>query len=151
MVNGSTQYWDALFSHSDPALSRLGSTWGWEKTQAGQVTPTVQRDVIYHIMSLSAIKTGGKEEEWEIFRVMLFVFPHSYHVCWGPALQEVIEKCPWVGSIEWVPNFTWLVHAVFLHIFNCLYPDLWGFFHFCSSDSSALLLALHSCSSDPSC
>jgi len=40
--------------------------------------PTDQRDIPYREMSSSAVKAGRKEE-WETFRVMLFVFPSNHY------------------------------------------------------------------------
>jgi len=47
----------------------------WEGTQTGQLTPSDQRDVPCCMMSCSARKAGGKEEEGARFRVTVFVFP----------------------------------------------------------------------------
>lgn len=42
-----------------------------------QVTPTEQRDILYHMMSCLSIELGGKEEEGRILRVVVFVFPSN--------------------------------------------------------------------------
>ena len=52
-----------------------GCTRSWEGTQLGQLTPTDQRDIPYHITSFSAYKAGKRGT----FGAMAFVFPsHRY-------------------------------------------------------------------------
>lgn len=48
-----------------PPARDLGCTGSCEGTEPGQLTPTGQRDVPYHL----AIKAGGKEEEGWVFGV----------------------------------------------------------------------------------
>lgn len=53
---------------------RLGWAAGWEGTKPAQLTQT---DAPYYMMSRSAIKTQGKQEERGMFVVMAFVFPSN--------------------------------------------------------------------------
>ena len=56
-----------------------GCTRSWEGTQLGQLTPTDQRDIPYHMTSCSAYKAGGRRHtHTHTFRVMVFVFPGNH-------------------------------------------------------------------------
>jgi len=71
---------------------------GWEGTQPGQLTPTDQRDIPYHITSRSAIKAGGKKEERRTFMIVAFVLPNNHYACSGPAFQEASGHQPTGGN-----------------------------------------------------
>jgi len=43
----------------------------------GQLTPTDQRDVPYHVTSCSAYKAGARRRKTRTFDVMAFVFPSN--------------------------------------------------------------------------
>ena len=66
-----------LFCFSTPPHQRVG--WGctrsWEGTQLGQLTPTDQRDIPYHMTSWSAYKAGGRRRKGGTFGVMAFCLP----------------------------------------------------------------------------
>lgn len=51
------------FQTTSAKASRLGIARGCEGTLLGQLTAADQRNVPYHMMSRSAVKAGGKEEE----------------------------------------------------------------------------------------
>ena len=46
-----------------PPASSWGCTRSWEGTQLGQLTPTDQRDIPYHMTSWSAYKAGGRRRK----------------------------------------------------------------------------------------
>jgi len=46
----------------------------------GQLTPADQRDILYYVLSCSAMKAGGKKEEGGKFGVVAFVFPGNCYV-----------------------------------------------------------------------
>lgn len=50
-----------------------------EGTQPGQFTPSDQRDIPSPMMTCSAIKTQGKEDEGGSFAVRAFVFPRKHY------------------------------------------------------------------------
>jgi len=66
----------------------------WEGTQPGQLALTDQRDIPCRMILCSAMKIQGKEEEWAMVLVMLFIFPSNCYVYRGPALQKVAGHLP---------------------------------------------------------
>ena len=77
-----------------------GCTRSWEGTQLGQLTPTDQRAIPYHMTSCSAYK-AGEEEGRGTFGVMVFVFPSHCYTWWSPAFLEMAEHLPAHGK-EWM-------------------------------------------------
>ena len=53
-----------------------GCTRGREGTQPGQLTPTDQRAIPYHMTSCSAYKAGGRRRKGGTLGVMVFLKPH---------------------------------------------------------------------------
>ena len=75
-----------------------GCTRNWEGTQSGQLSPTDQRDIPYHMTSCSAYKAGGKRRNGGTFRGMVFVFPSNGYAWWSPAFLEMAEHLPAHGK-----------------------------------------------------
>lgn len=50
----------------------------WERTQTGQLIPTNQSSISYHMVLCTAVKTHGKEKKGEKFMVKTFVLPSNY-------------------------------------------------------------------------
>jgi len=75
-----------------------GCTTSWEGTWPGQLTPADQRDIPYHMMLCSVIKTVGKKEEGAKFRVTVFVFPSNCYKQRSPAFLEMAEHLPVNGK-----------------------------------------------------
>jgi len=55
-------------------------------------------DIPYHMISRSAVKAQGKEEEGRTFVVTVFVFPNNHCACWGLAFQEAAKHLPSNGK-----------------------------------------------------
>lgn len=77
-----------------PPPRRLVWARGCEGMQPGQPSP-IDRGT-FHTMWRSAQHklAQAKEEEGEMFLVIVFVFPRSHWVCWGPAFWKVAEHLP---------------------------------------------------------
>ena len=56
-----------------------GGTRSWKGTQLGQLTPTDQRAIPYHMVSCLAYKAEGTRRKEETFRLMAFVFPSNHY------------------------------------------------------------------------
>lgn len=76
----------------------------WEGTEAGQLPPTDQRDILYHVMLCSARKGREKEEEGVIFVVIVLVLGSSCCMCWGLVSQGVDGHLPDDGE-EWINSY----------------------------------------------
>jgi len=50
-------------SQITPLQTGWECTKSWRRTQPGQLTPTDQRDILYHMMSHSATKAGGRRRK----------------------------------------------------------------------------------------
>jgi len=81
-----------------PPASRLGMHRSWEGTQLGQLTPTDQKDIPYHMTSCSSCKAGRRRRKEGTFGVMMFVFPSNCYAWWGPAFLGVAECLPANGK-----------------------------------------------------
>lgn len=125
-----TQHWGPFFTapHTVPPLRTLvipGKLAG--DTQVRQPTSTYQRDVLCHMMSWWAKKTGRKKEEAEQYF-------QSDSICRPKSLLHVIET--WFPEDGWTPAWPWeavnkvyfvfFAHEAFvLHI--KLYLNPWAF------------------------
>lgn len=65
----------------------------WERTKLGQLIPTGQKHIPYHMMLCPTIKSKGKEEEG-VSLWLLFVFPSKNYTCWDPTFQEMAGHLP---------------------------------------------------------
>ena len=98
-----------------------GCTRSWEGTQLGQLTPTDQKDVPYHMMSHSAIKTGGRTKKGGMFRVMALrmmkpCFPGDGQMpaCqWEVVTELLILLCLHVQLLLCLLNCLYLIPQVF--------------------------------------
>ena len=102
-----------------------GCTRSWEGTQPGQLTPTDQRDIPYHMTSCSAYKARGRRRKWGMFGVMVFVFTGNHYTWWSPAFLEVAEHLPADGKRR-MNSLLCLCVQLLLYL-NCLYLNLWVF------------------------
>ena len=97
-----------------PPHQRVG--WGctsWEGTQLGQLTPTDQRDIPYHMMSCSAYKAGEEEgrggySEWCCLSSQVSVTRDGALLSW-----RWLNACLPMGSSERIPCFVSLACTAF--------------------------------------
>lgn len=65
----------------------------------------------------SARNAGGKEKDkGGMFRVMVFVFPSKWQVCWGPACLEAAEHVP--------VDEKWQINSLFCFVCMCSFDLL---------------------------
>ena len=101
-------------------------TRSWEGTQLGQLTPTDQRDIPYHMTSCSAIKAGGKKEEGRMFGVMAFLFQVTVTHDGALLSWKWLNTCLPMGSSGCIPYFACLstqllLYRLCIHIVSITY------------------------------
>jgi len=64
----------------------------------GQLTPTDQRDIPYHVTPCSAIKEGRKKEDGEDVRSDVLCLPKQPLHVMGPAFLEMAKHLPADGK-----------------------------------------------------
>lgn len=76
-----------------------GYTRSWERTQLGQLTPTGQSNISYHMTMCSAYK-AGEEGRGACLEWCYFVFPINHIIGWT-AVLEMAKHLPANGK-EWM-------------------------------------------------
>lgn len=99
-------------------------------TEPGQLTPTDQRKIPYHMDSYSTRWT--RRSKRVMFRMMMFVFLSHGYVGWNVFFLGVAEHLSTMGSGELVPCLIWLCVWPLLSLLNCFYLNpqrvFWQFF-----------------------
>lgn len=100
------------------ACQRVGWVYmrSWEVTQPGQMIPTDQRDILYHMTLCSAMKALGKNEEMGTSRVMMLVFPSNHHTWGSPTFLEVVKHLLTDGNY-----FIFFFFCLCAQLLLCLY------------------------------
>ena len=108
-----TQHQAFSVSHPTPPASRLGVHRSWDGTQTGQLTPTDQRDIPYHMTLCSAYKARGKRRkgvrsEWWRLSSQAAIMHDEALLSW-----KGLNICLPMESSAWILYFALLVRTAF--------------------------------------
>ena len=125
--------WRFDFEGFSPILQAVWGNWEW--TQPGQVTPSDQRDIPYHMTSCSASKAGGKKKKrGNVCGNGVCLPKKTLHILRPSFPGKCLNVCLPMASSEEIPCFALLVPIALIHLLDCFYLDPW-FFSFCSFNS----------------